>query len=357
MNNIKDRGANTEEYWKLRTHRLETMQEKTVSELLSDMKSLYKKAMSDIDKDVEAFYGRYATENGVSMQEARRILDPDKLRSAKEELRRYYEFADPKKINPKMAKAYRARLHELESKMRISRLEEIKARLEHIMIRLADAEEKAFFQTMGKIYADSHSLASYSLDSTLGFSAGYIAPSNEVLNKVVHEKWLGRNFSESIWTSKGKLLESIQTDLLSGIALGYNPRKIASSMHKSTGTSYRNCEVLARTESLHFANAATETAYKEHGVEKYQFVCGLDERTCPRCGKLDGQVFELKYKQEGVDYPVIHPQCRCSTVPFWDDDISKLFEDAQRVARDDGGKLYEVPADMTYEQWKNQVKN
>lgn len=351
MNNIKDRGANTEEYWRL--HSLETKQDKTVRELLTDMRRVYNRAMSDIDKEIEAFYGRYATENGLTMQEVHRLLDPSQLRSAKEELRRYYEFADPKKINPQMSTAYRAKLHELESRMRISRLEEIKARLENIMVRLGAAEKEKFSQCMEKIYAESHSLASFSIDSSLGFSAGYTAPSNEVLNKAIQEKWLGRNFSESIWTNKGKLLESIQTDLLSGIALGYNPRKIASAMHKSIGTSYRNCEVLARTESLHFANAATETAYKEHGVEKYQFVCGLDERTCPVCGELDGQVFELKYKQEGVNYPVMHPQCRCSTVPFWDDDISKLFDDAQRVARDDGGELYEVPADMTYAQWKS----
>lgn len=345
MNNIKDRGANTEEYWKLRLHRLETMQEKTASELLTDMRKVYDRAMSDLEKEIQAFYGRYATENGLTMQEVHKRLDPKQLKSAREEIKKYYEFADPKQMNPQIAKAYRDKLRFLSARAYMSRLEEIKMRLENIMVRLAAKEEEDYTQKLGKIYSESHSQTSYTIDKTFGFSEGYSAPSNETLNKALQEKWLGRNFSENIWKNKGRLLDSIQSDLLSGIALGHNPRKIAEDMEKTMHSGYKNCERLARTETLHFMNQATKDAYKEHGVEKYEYICGLDERTCLICGELDGKVFELKYAEEGVNYPVMHPNCRCSTV-IAKDDIDRLFESFDK----ENG--FEVPEKMTYSEWK-----
>mgnify|MGYP007045686703 FL=1 len=50
----------------------------------------------------------------------------------------------------------------------------------------------------------------------------------------------------------------------------------------------------------------------------------------------------------GVTAPPMHPHCRSCTVPYFEDDI----EDSKRAARNDEGKTYLVPADMTYSEWK-----
>ena len=44
-----------------------------------------------------------------------------------------------------------------------------------------------------------------------------------------------------------------------------------------------------------------------------------------------------------------HPNCRCTTVPYFDDEFTAGTE---RVARDKDGKTYYVPGNMTYEEWK-----
>ena len=48
--------------------------------------------------------------------------------------------------------------------------------------------------------------------------------------------------------------------------------------------------------------------------------------------------------------PPFHCFCRCTDVPYYDDmDLT----DMARVAREPGtGKIYDVPADMTYKEWK-----
>ena len=342
----------TADYWIDRAFSAEEAADKTTEELLRDMKKVYRNSLAEVEKEIQAFYGRYAEENGLTMQEVHRRLDPKQLKSAREEIKRYYDFADPKKIGKDMSDEYRAELRRLSARAYMSRLEEIKARLKYQVIKLAAEENKAFDRAMKEAYAEAHAQTSYTIDRGLGFSEGYSAPDEDTLDKVVKAKWLDRNYSDSIWLDKGKLLTSIENELLTGIARGQNPRKIAEAMADKYGQDYRNCERLARTETIHYMNEATYDSYKEHGVEKYQFVCGLDERTCPACGDLDGKVENVRYKEEGINYPVMHPNCRCTTVPFFEkDDIDAMFEEASRAAYDEDHKIYDVPESMTYKQW------
>lgn len=110
-----------------------------------------------------------------------------------------------------------------------------------------------------------------------------------------------------------------------------------------------NETTLVRTEVNHFANEATALAYKECDIDKYQFSATLDIKTCDRCARLDNKVFELKDKKEGVNYPPIHPNDRCTTTPYiGEEEIAGL----KRRARDPKtGKTYLVDANMSYEEW------
>lgn len=345
------RSKNTE-YWIDRAFRAEDAADKTTEELLRDMHKVYKNSLAELEKEIQAFYGRYAEENGLTLAEVHKRLDPKQLKSAQEEIKRYYDFAEPAKIGKKMSREYRDELRRLSARAYMSRLEEVKARLKHLVIKLAAEENKAYDKAMKEAYAEAHAQTSYTIDKGLGFSEGYSAPDGDTLAKAVNEKWLGENYSGRIWEDKGRLLTSIENELLTGIAQGHNPRKIADAMATKYGQDYRNCERLARTETLHMMNSATYDSYKEHGVEKYQFVCGLDERTCAVCGALDGTVHELKYAEEGINYPVMHPNCRCTTIVYFEkDEIDEMFEEATRAAYDEDRKIYDVPSSMTYKEW------
>lgn len=51
----------------------------------------------------------------------------------------------------------------------------------------------------------------------------------------------------------------------------------------------------------------------------------------------------------GKNKPPFHPFCRCADVPYYPDTPT---EGMKRAARDKDGNGIEVPADMTYEEWK-----
>ena len=107
---------------------------------------------------------------------------------------------------------------------------------------------------------------------------------------------------------------------------------------------------LVRTEANHAANQGELAAYAEEGVERYEYIGTLDMRACSSCSALDGRIFEVAEAKPGVNFPTLHPNCRCTTAPVFDgDDISAL----QRRARNPvTGKNELVPADMTYGEWK-----
>lgn len=49
-------------------------------------------------------------------------------------------------------------------------------------------------------------------------------------------------------------------------------------------------------------------------------MASFGERTCDVCGGLDGRRFKLSEKQPGVNFPPLHPNCRCTTVAVDPDD-------------------------------------
>lgn len=86
---------------------------------------------------------------------------------------------------------------------------------------------------------------------------------------------------------------------------------------------------LIRTESSFVANQAIARAYEDAGFERYVFVSALEARACKRCGAMDGESFLLSEMKVGVNYPPVHPWCRCTTKPD-DEDMRALEKDSER---------------------------
>ncbi len=86
-------------------------------------------------------------------------------------------------------------------------------------------------------------------------------------------------------------------------------------------------------------------AYKEAGIEHYQFVASFDERTCDFCGGLDGEIIPVSEARAGDNYPPLHANCRCTTVLTG-------FNPLARIARNpETGKNYKVDGRVTYNEW------
>lgn len=346
---------NTEQYWKDRYNLKESLGDRTEAEMLNHLKELYKNATMEIDKEIQAFYGRYAYNNDLSLSEVKKRLNPQELKSAKQEIAKYYSDIDRLarkangEVSVKLLRKYKKQLRLQSAKAYMSRLEDLKIRIQNILINLGVDEDNTLFKSLTKTSKKAYTKSAYNLSKYMGFGNTF---SDNQFNKIVNERWLGENYSDRVWENKEYLENELEKTFLQGVVRGQNPRKIADEMQKNMGGAYYRCERLARTEMIHSWNESTLASYRDYGVERYQFVCGLDERTCPECGELDGQVFEIKDKIEGVNYPVIHPNCRCTTIPYFEpDEIDAMYEESTRVAYTENHQIYDVPASMTYTEW------
>lgn len=351
---------NNAQYWEERSVRIIESGEKTVYEMLTDSEKLFKSAIRSIEKEIQAFYGRYSLETGVSVEEIRQRLSPSELATAKEDIARYYaEVARLGGYSP----GYQAYLRSLSARVYMSRLEELKMQMQNIVENLYREQNIKFTDTFSEVYEDSYYRQMFDLQQGFGFANEFTALNTRIIDTAIQQKWLGRNYSKSLWEHKDRLLFSLENTFMRGIALGWNPRKIGRAMADDIMTQYDRSTVanavrLARTEFNFIANQATMKAYEEHGVvNKYRFIATLDHRTSEECQELDGDVFELTEAVVGANYPPVHPNCRSTTVAYFPpDEINAMFEKAQRAARDPiTGEIFYVPADMTYKEWRDSL--
>ncbi len=137
---------------------------------------------------------------------------------------------------------------------------------------------------------------------------------------------------ETIITTNNKLADIINESLVEGLSIVKIRNKITDLFKEMSD--YR-AERIARTETTHATNFATEQAYIESEVvEKKEWLTAIDERTCPHCmamnrktislGKswykkgdamigIDGSRLEFSY--EDIDHPPLHTNCRCTLIP------------------------------------------
>ena len=336
------------------------MGDKSIAILRSECERLYKTSLRNINKEIEAFYGRYAKMNDLTIAEVNKRLDPKELKEAKEEIKNYYELVNKLckdnegKISVELLRKYKEKIRLQSARAYMSRLEGLKNSLEYQLVNLGFREEIKFHDELSKLCKDVHSVTSFDVDKQMGFSTGFDEMSEQKIKFLVNERWLGENYSDRIWKDKGKLLENINSIFLQGVARGQNPSVMAKEISRKYGTSFYNAERLCITESAHITESATMETYKEHGIDEIQFVATLDERTCPDCGYWDGQHYPTKEAITGVNYPPVHPNCRCTTVAYLEPD--EFSDESYRIAREEGtGEWYKVPESMTYMEWKETV--
>ena len=359
MKNI-GKSKTTEQYWKDRFNFVESLPDRTEKEMLNHLKVLYQNATLEINKEIEAFYGRYAENNQLTLSEVKKRLNPKELESAKKEIAKYYSEIDrlartpSGKVSAELLRKYKDELRLQSAKAYMSRLEDLKMRIRNNLIEMGVKETNEIHKSLLDVTEYGYTKSAYELGQYMGFSNAI--SSNEFEN-IVNERWLGENYSDRVWKNKQMLEESLEKTFLQGVVRGQNPRKIAENMQKDIGGAYYRCERIARTETIHSYNESTFRSYKNQNVNEYQFVCGFDERTCPDCGALDGEHFKLSEKIEGVNFPVIHPNCRCSTVPYFPkDDIDEMFENPTFETYEKYHNDYKFTKDMTYNEWYNYFK-
>lgn len=338
---------NNAEYWKLRFEQLEQAQNKKGVKAYADIERQYKEAQKQLEGQIARWYQRFATNNGISLAEARQYLKGADLKEFKWDVQEYIKYGQDNALNSGWMKE----LENASAKYHISKLEALKVQTQHSLEVMYAKQFGTMHGALSDAFESGYYHTAYELQH--GFNVGWdIAGLDQAqIEKVLAKPWAadGYNFSERIWGNKNKLISEVHNELSRNIMLGADPQKAIDSLAKKMNTSKNNAGRLVMTEEAYFSSAAQKDCFESLGVEQYGIVATLDSHTSDICRSLDGKHFPMKDYQPGVTAPPFHVYCRSTTVPYFDEQ----FDIGERAARDEEtGKTYYIPDDMNYQEWK-----
>ncbi|TKI66631.1 phage head morphogenesis protein [Lysinibacillus mangiferihumi] len=333
-------------YWRRRFEQLEEAQHNRSIFYYEDLRKAYIETMNDIEVDILKWYNRFAANNEITFDEAKLLLKSDELREFRWTVDEYIEYGKKNALNQQWMK----QLENASSRVHISRLESLQLQLQQHVEKLYGGQIEGFEQLMKETYQTQYYHTAFEVQKAFEIGFTLQALDETRLTKVISKPWTadGRTFSQKIWRDRNVLLDTLHKELIQSIARGEAPTRMISAITRKMNTSRSNAARLVMTESAFFSAVAQKDVFGELDVERYEIIATLDHKTSSICQSMDGKVFKVTDFEAGVTANPFHPRCRTTTAPYFADE----FDISERAARDADGKVYYVPSDMKYHEWK-----
>lgn len=335
------------DYWQQRFKQVEQAEHIQGVQCYADIEKLYQKAQRQIEGQIEAWYGRFADNNGISLTDAKRLLTSKELAELKWDVQEYIRYGEENAINGQWVK----QLENASSRYHINRLEAIRLQMQQQVEALFGNQLDHIDQTMRAVYKDGFYRTAFEVQRGFGVGWDFGTLDEKQIAKIINKPWAadGKNFSSRVWDNKQKLVNELNTTLTQGVVLGQDPQKTIDTIARKMNTSKHNAGRLVMTEQAFFSETAQHDSFNELGVELYEIVATLDSHTSEICQGMDGKKFKISEWKVGETAPPFHVFCRSTTVPAFDDEFDLIGE---RAARGEDGKTYYVPSTMTYKEWQ-----
>lgn len=333
---------NSQEYWRRRVLYAKQKELDAVDDYEDAMRSRLKDLQNEINKEASVFVNRYAETNEISKEAATKILssiDSTKWNMTLEEFKAKAKTGGYKK--------------ELDSeyfKSRIARLQSLHDQLADFASKYANSETGNMAVALVKRYNDTYLLENYNKYLVVGGLDIDLAHFNEQqLKDIVYQPWRGSDFSKRIWKNYTKVMPDVLTDvLLRSTLMGYSWQRTQRMLEdRFAGIEQKQLHRLVITEMGHAAEQATAKFYEDSKIEQYEYLATLESHTCDVCAHLDERIFYVKDKVAGLNYPLIHPYCRCTTMPYMKD----LPDITSRWSRDPITGKSKFVRNQPYSQW------
>ena len=296
-------------YWRDRELEWKKKRLKDEQEYADEIKEIYANMLDSVEKEIESFFSRYASKEGITMSEAKKKVSNIDIKAYQRKAKKYVKeknFSD--EANKEM------RLYNLA--MKVNRLELLKA---NIGLELVAGHDELKSYTGDKLegaYLEEIKRNASILGDTVIDNA-------KTAKTVADSSFKNATFSERIWLNQDQLKNSLSGVLSNALIQGKNPREFIPLIRKKFDVSRCNAERLLRTEIARVQTQAQAESYEANGIDEYEYVaCSLKD-VCPLCKEMDGKTFKLKDMEIGKNAPPLHPNCHCATAPYSD---RKVYE-------------------------------
>ena len=274
------------------------------------LKEIYSRMLDNCQKEIDSFYGRYASKENITIAEAKKRVSKADIEAYGRKAKRYVKeknFSD--EANEEM------RLYN--TMMKVNRLEMLKANIGLELIA-GHSEIEKFMAGILKGRTEDE------LKRQAGILGKTIQNNAKLADSIVNASFHNATFSDRIWQYQDLMRADLSKTLQTGLIQGKNPRAIAKEMRKywygndpRTGGGALYCmERLLRTELARVQTEAQKQSFVKNGFEMYTFI--TNHGCCDICAALNGKHFKVSKMMPGENASPLHPNCRCSVAAYED---------------------------------------
>lgn len=356
---------NSQEYWKKRFEKDKAGQvNRTEDYIRKKQQAYYQKAEEEIRREIEKLYQRFSDEENITLAQAK-----EKIRGAdfkkidfhamvQESLKLFRELKGKDQLPGDVVARMEQQHMDLEKKINlyarrgeISYLELKCLDIDRILLGLYGRNQVGIYDHLKSEWEDAYYRQIFNTQQHIGFGKDFIRPNEKAVRRAVLNRYDKKDYSKRLYAHCHTFSQDFRENLTIGLIRGENLDKMAGRIHKRMGVAQSAAKRLVRTETAYVFEQATMEAYRQCGIEWYEFLATLDNKTTPQCQRLDGKHFKVEDARPGENCPPMHPNCRSTTVCWFSGEEEKKAR-TQRIAKDENGHYYQVSAGLTYKQWE-----
>lgn len=278
-------------YWREREEEQRKHNIQDEKEYQRRIREIYQNMLDEIEKEINGFYGRYASKEDITMAEAKKRADKLDIEAYARKAAKYVKEKDfSAQANEEM------RLYNMT--MKVNRLQLLKARIGLELVGGFD-ELQSFFE---QILTD-RTLSEF--ERQAGILGKTIQNNEKAANAIVNASFHNADFRDRAWMYHDMLRAELSSLLSTGLIQGQNPRRLAQHIRKRFGVSQYKAERLMITELARVQTEAQKQSFEQNGFTEYTFFALGN--ACEDCRKLDGKHHKVTEMMPGENAPPMHP--------------------------------------------------
>lgn len=292
-------------YWSDRQDQLRKAAEKEEAAIKKRLSKFYDAELKKLARAISSYYQQYGIDNVIEYRTLLQSLDEADRTLLMEQMD---EFAEK---YPQYAHLLPVR----ESIYKLDRLQGLQYSVFMAQANIAGYTNEQLTEYETKLAQQG---LNYSME-TLGFGKNFYAINAAIVKEFVDVAWCnGENFSTRIWNDTQRVAEYINRDMAQAFARGDSYDRIVKDVRRRFGVNRSNAYRLVFTEGTYVMAESSIKPFEEDFTQ-YEYSPILDSKTCEICRALNGKVFEISERQPGVNFPPMHPWCRCTWLPYVED--------------------------------------
>lgn len=173
------------EYWRGRFSILEENAHKQSDQYLRNLEDMFMDAQRTVQADIERWYGRFATNNGISLTEARKLLTTGQLEEFHWTVEQYIKAGQQNNLSAEWLK----KLENASAKFHVSRLEAIQLQIQQQIELLYGNQLDGVDSLLKQIVSGGYTHGAFTIQKGLGLGWDITALNRKKLETLLSKPW------------------------------------------------------------------------------------------------------------------------------------------------------------------------